>query len=409
VTTPAAKPPREAILLLAAGETLIWAALFYVFATLLLEWERSLGWAKTDVTLGFTIAIAMAAISSPIAGRLIDNGYGRFVLSCGALFGCTALAALSTASTPLMFWVFWGGIGVAQGFCLYEPCFSVVTRATEKAARPTITKITLIAGFAAPVAFLSGTAIAEAYDWQTTVIIFAVVGAVLAAPMLYLGAKILEDANLVVGSANAKTENRDALKHALRRPQFWLIAIAFPMMALNHGILLNHIMPLLAERQIPRETAILIASSIGAMQVAGRILLMLIEHRVSLAMAAAIAFGGVTVASLILMAAGASAFMVFAFAMLQGATYGLTSILKPAMTAEYLSRIGFGAISGWLALPYLAGFAIAPYLGALIWTHGGYDLVVLVTACLGAAGAFCVFGLVTVGRRKAAEGILMDD
>ena len=101
MTTTAAKPPRVAILLLAAGETLIWAALFYVFATLLLEWERSLGWAKTDLALGFTIAIAMAAISSPIAGRLIDNGYGRFVLSCGGLFGCAALAALATASTPL--------------------------------------------------------------------------------------------------------------------------------------------------------------------------------------------------------------------------------------------------------------------------------------------------------------------
>ena len=65
-------------------------------------------------------------------------------------------------------------------------------------------------------------------------------------------------------------------------------------------------MPLLAERQIPRETAILIASSIGPMQVAGRIVLMLVEKRISSAMAAAIAFGGVTVASLILMAAGAS-------------------------------------------------------------------------------------------------------
>jgi len=403
VTTTAAKPPRVAILLLAAGETLIWAALFYVFATLLLEWERSLGWAKTDLALGFTIAIAMAAISSPIAGRLIDNGYGRFVLSCGGLFGCAALAALATASTPLMFWIFWAGIGIAQGFCLYEPCFSVVTRATGEAARPAITKITLIAGFASPVAFLPGAAIAEAYDWQTTVITFAMVGAALAAPMLYLGAKMLEDANLVVRSANAKTENRDALKRALRRPQFWLIAIAFPMMALNHGILLNHIMPLLAERQIPRETAILIASSIGPMQVAGRIVLMLVEKRISSAMAAAIALGGVTVASLILMAAGASAPMVFAFAMLQGATYGLTSILKPAMTAEYLGRTGFGAISGWLALPYLAGFAIAPYLGALIWTAGGYDLVVPVTACLGAAGALCVFGLATMGRRKTSR------
>lgn len=401
MTPAAAKPPRIPILLLAAGETLIWAALFYVFATLLLEWERGLGWAKTDLTLGFSIAIATAALTSPFSGRLIDNGHGRFVLSGGALFGCAALAALSTAGTPLMFWIFWAGIGAAQAFCLYEPCFSVVTRATGEASRPAITRITLIAGFASPVAFIPGTAIAEAYGWQATILTFAVFGACIAAPMLYFGAKLLEDANPVVRSANAKSENRDALQRALRKPQFWLIAVAFPMMALNHGILLNHIMPLLAERQIPADTAILIASTIGPMQVAGRVVLMMVEKHVSAAMTAAIAFGGVTLASLILLAAGASPAMAFAFAALQGATYGLTSILKPAMTAEYLGRTGFGAISGWLALPYLAGFALAPYLGALIWTAGGYDLVIPFTAAFGAAGALCVLGLATLGKRRA--------
>ena len=53
-----------------------------------------------------------------------------------------------------------------------------------------------------------------------------------------------------------KAENKAALQAALRKPQFWMIALAFPLMALNHGILLNHIMPMLAERNVPSAMAI---------------------------------------------------------------------------------------------------------------------------------------------------------
>jgi hypothetical protein len=35
----------------------------------------------------------------------------------------------------------------------------------------------------------------------------------------------------------------------------------------------------------------------------------------------------------------------------------------------------FGAKSGALALIYLAGSASAPFLGALVWGRGGYNLV----------------------------------
>jgi hypothetical protein len=34
---------------LAIGETLVWAGLFYIFAALLLSWERDLGWPKTGL------------------------------------------------------------------------------------------------------------------------------------------------------------------------------------------------------------------------------------------------------------------------------------------------------------------------------------------------------------------------
>lgn len=399
----AARPERAqkiGVWLLGVGETVIWACIYYIFAALLLSWEQDLGWPKTELTLGFTVAILAAAVASPIAGRLIDAGFGRQTLGLGALAGAAGLAVLAFVESPVAFVAVWAFIGAAQGCCLYEPCFSVVTRAMGEKSRPAITRITLLGGLASTICFLASAALLDFLDWRENLLVFAAAAAVIAAPALFVGARLLEAAAPDQARATPAAENRAALSAAFRRPQFWLIAIAFPLMAINHGVLLNHIMPLLAEREIARATAILVASTIGPMQVAGRVALMLMEKRVNTLAMAAFAFLGVMASSLILLAAGASPALAFAFAALQGAAYGLTSILRPAITAEFLGRTGFGAIAGWLAFPYLLGAAAAPYLGAVVWGFGGYDLVIPLTAGLGALGAVCIGGLAFSGRAR---------
>ena len=62
------------VFLLAAGQTLVWAGLYYVFPALLVRWETALGWSRTDLTAAITLAILLSALSSPLAGRLIDAG-----------------------------------------------------------------------------------------------------------------------------------------------------------------------------------------------------------------------------------------------------------------------------------------------------------------------------------------------
>jgi len=399
----AARPAQARTLgvwLLGFGETIVWACIYYIFAALLLTWEQTIGFAKAELTLGFTVAILCAAVASPLNGRLIDRGYGRWTLGLGCLGGAAALALLATVSEPWQFVAVWALIGFAQGVSLYEPCFSVVTRALGAEARPAITRITLLAGLASTVCFLASAALLEALDWRETLLVFAFAAAVLAAPMLYLGAALLEGAAPETSAPAAPEANRAALHAAFRRPVFWILALAFPMMALNHGILINHIMPILADRGIGRDTAILVASTVGPMQVAGRIVLMLTERWVDTMAATAGAFFVVMLASLVLWSAQDSAPLVFLFAAMQGGAYGLTSILKPAITAALLGRVGFGAISGWLAFPYLIGGAFAPHLGAIVWGIGGYSLVILATAALAAGGALSMGGLALGARLR---------
>jgi len=392
---PASGPPDRkhtalAVWLLAAGQTIVWAGLFYSFAALLLSWESDLGWNKTDIALGLTLALLVAAAMSPVAGRVVDAGNGRLLMSGGALFGATALALLATIESRTAFLALWALIGLAHASCLYDPCFALITRTMGGSARAAITRITLCAGFASTIAFPAGAWLASTVGWRGAVVVFAVGVACLGAPLLIAGSTLMlrrgETAHIVPRPA----ENRAAVKAAFGRRAFWLLAVAFPMLALNHGILLNHIIPILVDRGLTEAMAVTVAALIGPSQVAGRLLMMRFDHRFSAITLTVVAFAGHSIAAAVLFLAGASLALAIAFAAMQGAAHGVIYILKPVVTAESLGRTGFGAISGLLAMPNLAGFAVAPFIGAALGQYGGYGSAVL------AAGGMALVGLVLI-------------
>ena len=377
--------PRLPILMLAAGQTLVWAGLFYSFAALLPVWEADLGWSKAQLSLGFTLALLAAGLLAPLAGRVVDAGAGRALLGFGAIAGALALVGLAQVNSPLMFIAVWVLIGAIQAASLYEPCFAFVTRATGPGARVAITRITLIAGFASTLAFPSLNLLAGAFGWRMAVLIAALVLALLAAPLMFFGALLLERESTHSPAQSSPGGDKAALRAALARPEFWLIAAAFSFLALNHGILLAHILPLLADRGVAAGAAILAASMIGPAQVAGRVVMMRLESRLGTGQVALWAFGTACLSAVVLWLAGLAPVLVFLFAILQGAAFGVMSILRPVMLAETLGLDAFGAISARVARAYITASALAPFAGAQLWRLGGYDLVILSALVLAAA------------------------
>lgn len=395
---------RLAVWLLAAGQTVVWAGLFYSFAALLLSWESDLGWSKTDIAFGLTLALLVAAAAAPVSGRVIDAGGGRALLGGGALFGAGCLALLSQIQSQVGFLTLWALIGLAHASCLYEPCFALVTRHLGSGARAAITRISLCAGFASTIAFPLGAALADLYGWRGAVVVYAVCVAVIGAPLLIAGSTLLKgDGN--VRDLPHKTQNRAAVRSAMGRREFWLIALAFPTIALNHGVLLNHIIPILVDRGLTEVAAVTVAALIGPAQVVGRLLMMRFERRISAMTVTVVAFLGLCIACFILFMAGSSLMLAFAFAATQGAAYGVTYILKPVVTAEALGRTGFGAISGLLAMPNLAGFAVAPFIGAALAQSGGYAASITFAGCMAVVGFALICWLAMVQRR---DGITIE-
>lgn len=382
---------------LAIAETILWASLYYSFPALLLQWEQEFGWSKTGLTGAFTLAVLTSAAMAPVAGRLIDRGLGTKVL-CGSAFAGAMLLVVLTQVTQLwQFYLVWFGIGIMLAGCLYEPCFAVLTRTLGLRARRGITIVSLMAGLAGTVSFPAAFFLSSPFGWRGAVMVFATVIITVAVPLMWWAASRAEQ----IGGATSEPSSRNAREpmRIARKPAFWALALGLAMISMNTGIMITHTIPLLNERGFARETAVLAISMIGPMQVIGRTMVMGIEKRVpSLVIAISCQFA-LSAAALSLMGATALPVLLASFVFLQGLGNGVTSIMRPVLTAELLGRANFGVVSGMTAMVYISGFAAGPTIGSVAWQIGGYDLMLAMSVGIGALGALL---MLAAGRLSAA-------
>ena len=80
--------------------------------------------------------------------------------------------------------------------------------------------------------------------------------------------------------------------------------------------------------------------------------------------------------------------LVFIFIFLQGASYGISGILKPVVLREMLGKNDFGKISGALAVPVMISTAFSPFLGSIIWKFSNYNIVIMSLVIWGVIGLY---------------------
>ena len=396
----------RAVWLIATGQALGYACFYYIFAAMVMIWHDALGWDRALLALGPTLAILIAACLAPFVGRAVDRGRGPLLLTLGPVIGAGALAVLAQAMTPATYLLAWAGLGVTQAICLYEVCFALMIRRFGAGARAAITKVTLVAGFAATLAFPAGALLTQAFGWRGTVWVAAAVGVFAIAPLHFIGARVI---------ARGPTEGRAAgvlppsPLSVVRRPAFQRLALIFSLMNLNHWMLISFMLPIFASQGLAPAAAVAAAACIGPAQVLGRFALMRSETRLGTVRAARMTLAAIVLASLLLALAGLAPHLAFAFAAVQGAAMGVMTILRPMLVSERLGSQTYGAIAGMMSIPTLISTAMAPLLGAVILSAGGVGLLIGVAFLL-AATALGIAVLATArpapAPRVSADGSL---
>lgn len=390
---------------LAVAETIVWAAMYYAFPALLPEWERDLGWSRTELSVAFTLSLLVSASLVPVAGRLIDRGLARTIFTGGAVLGAALLALLSTVRELWQFYCIWIGLGVAMSGTLYEACFAVLVRSTGDRARRAITIVSIVAGLAGTVSFPSAHLLSAAFGWRGAVLAFAAAVCLVAVPLIRSACRRAE-AQAPMHAPDPSASAGQALA-VTRIPAFWLLATAIFLAALDHGMLVSHVLPILDDRGIDAGLAVIAASFIGPMQVAGRLVLMAADRLATTLVASTACFAMMAVAGVCLLHASSAPALVIGFVVLQGAGIGIASVMRPVVTAELLGRRNFGVVSGLIGLMHMGGYAIAPSVSALVWASGGYDRVIILAvaaAVVAVAALLAAWRAARSGERREPPG-----
>lgn len=379
-----------AVWLLALGQTLTYAGVYYAFPALLPDLQAATGWSVAELAFGPTLGFLVMAALTPFTGAWVDRGWGGEMLTYAPMLAALGVAGLGLAGSPLIWWAIWAVLGAAQACCLYESCFAFLTRRLGGDARGAITKVTLVAGFAGTLAFPLGDVLGRSLGGQGALIAFAGL-MLLAVPINAYAVRSLRRMERAGGIAVEAAPG--ALRAALRRPAFWAIAAVFGMIWLNHGILLTYVLMLFADRGAGAGMAVLAAACIGPSQVLGRLMLLFQGARIGNARATVWSLVGVVLAGVALWLAGVAPLLIFVFAALQGAGAGLLSILRPMLIADILGRRGFGTVSGAVAVAPILASAAAPSVGAGLLHLGGPGLVYGFCLAMAAAGLAIAVGL----------------
>jgi MFS family permease len=365
---------------LSAAQLVSWGSLYYAFSVFLTPMGAELGWSKTELTGALSLGLLTAAAAALPVGLLIDRGRARLVMAGGSLAGALLLVAWSQNASLAAFYAIYLALGVVLAMTLYDPAFAVLNTLMGFRARRAIMAMTLVGGFASSIFFPLSQALIDALGWRPALLVLAALN--LAAALAH--ALLLQGVAPPPRPASAPAPLAPSpLRAALGRRTFWGLLLAHCCNNAVFAVTSFHLIPLLIERGFSAAGAVLAASLIGPMQVAGRVVVVAHEYKGGAGrLGSAGPVGG---SALVLSLAGAALLLVLEpgswlialFALLYGAGNGIMSIVRGTAVPELIGREGVGAIAGAIAAAANVARALAPVMAAVIWSaFGGYEAVI---------------------------------
>lgn len=383
---------------MALSQTIAIGCLFHSFTLFLAPLQKEFGWSFTQMTGAFTLGLVTADLIAIPLGQWVDRHGGHFVMAAGATLAAVNLAAWTMVESLVGFYALWFCMGISMGGTLGNTSSAIIA-ANTKDYRRGITIISILAGLSSTLVVPLVSYLLTYYGWRTAVIGLAF--------MQFFGPACINTLLLrgTVGSRTAEyakkkasleagrpsglgSDNISPLRTALRKPAFWLLAIAasvhwYAITALN-----VHIMPFLQQRGVSIDLAVLIFSINGPAAVLARAGLHFFDRNGSARHIGRIAFPAFGLGMLMLIfIAPLGTWGLVAYAVVFGAAGGVLMIVRQTAIAEIFGLRGYGAISGALSTVSIIPRTCAPVTISMMATSfGSYEPVLWI-----------LFGLIVIG------------
>jgi predicted MFS family arabinose efflux permease len=355
--------PRTLALALALGlaQLIAWGSLYYSIAVLGEAMLRDLRIDRGVLYGAFAWSLALCGLLAPWAGRELDRGGARRVMTASLLVGALGFALLAHTQSAWLLVVAWTVLGLAMALGLYDTCFAAIAQASPRDYRPTVTAVTLIAGLASTVFWPLSHYLQGWVGWRGACWCFAVL--LLGCMPLYLCVlprHVVSDHRELDPTPRPRMAQRSAR----------LFAWAFAGIAFVSAALSAHLVTTLADLHFTGAHAVWIASSIGVMQVLGRIA-QVRTARVSAQRLGAITFGMFALSLLALLSSAQRPAAIAIFALSYGASNGIMTIVKAVIPVEIFGTHEAGVVLGRFSAPSLIARAVGPWAYAAVQDASG--------------------------------------
>ena len=381
-----AHPPRGFVMWLSLAQLISWGTLFYMFSLLLEHFERDLSLSRVDAALAFSLALLMEGVLAIVIGRLIEAGRARAVMCVGSLLAGASFILNSLVQNQWQLYVVWIAVGVAMSGTLYQPAFSVLIRRYPADFRRAIITLTFLGGLASTVFIPLGAWLISAFGWRNAVIVLGALHLLICLPIHAYWLRGEPPAQAHHEGVGAKK-----LVEFTHHFPFWGLAAFFVLFSGITTAMGGHLVSILRERNLPEAWVIAIPASIGALQVAGRLLLFFTEKNVDVHKANRW-IPTLLPAALFVLALGLqSTWVAIFYALLYGMANGMITIVKATAMATYVSRERAASLNGLLGLPTAIARAVAPSMLAALWVATGNYTLGMSVLCVLAAVAVVAF------------------
>lgn len=389
----------------------------YCFGVFFKPMMNEFGWTRAMTAGAYSLRSVEGGLAAPVVGWAVDKYGPRIVVFIGGIISGLGFVLMCTVNSLLGFYLIYGVLlSIGMSAILYVPAMTVVANWFVRRRSRALSLLAVGAGiggfWCAPTAAM----LISRVGWRNSFVIIGIAIWIIVLPLSLVLVRRPEDvglrpdddppmennpvdakaseSNLVPDEENSaiSSEIDWTLRQALASRTFWILAFAFFLSAMAHGMVTVHSVNALTDVGLSPERAAFFGIGLFTLlSIIGRLAFGWMGDFVDKRYLFMVSYSlsGLGILALTNVHDEASALL---YSALFGIGFGGTIPLSPAIRGQYFGRAAFGKIQGFMAPVMMLGSMSGPLLAGFFYDFSGtYRTSFLITATLQFFAAITIF------------------